>query len=95
MICRGPLVAALASLLCALVFLNCRVTVTPTVFDSQGNEEPNAARVGIIGAAGYVGSALHKYLRSHRVWNVAGYDRHPLACTTGHTAIVAAPAATQ
>ena len=39
--------------------------------------DKNARRIGIIGAAGYVGSALDRYLRSHNYWNVTGFDRNP------------------
>ena len=54
-------------------------TMTPTMPTMAATEAPLRSRVGVIGAAGYVGSALSKHLRSHEVWDVVGYDRHPMA----------------
>lgn len=41
--------------------------------------DSNTPKVAIVGAAGYVGSALHNYLRDQGYPNVRGFDRNPRA----------------
>ena len=88
----GLLVVVFAAALCAFQLSpNFEDTYSriPTVYsvfgrtkgtgsNPQGSDK-RRTRVGIIGAAGYIGSALSKYLRAHKVWDITGYDRHPMA----------------
>jgi nucleoside-diphosphate-sugar epimerase len=45
----------------------------------QPFEDTTTPKVAIVGAAGYVGSALHKHLREQGYSNVRGFDRNPRA----------------